>query len=77
MVEFTDRYEALGIPYPDLDTVCKGQCEGTGVIPVYINSHQPDLTLQIAWKEMHDKYPHECDGWHFVICPTCKGKGKR
>jgi hypothetical protein len=32
--EFTDRYKALGIPYPNVDTMCKGQCEGTGWVPV-------------------------------------------
>jgi hypothetical protein len=32
--EFTDRYEALGIPYPDPETMCKGQCEGVGAYPV-------------------------------------------
>jgi DnaJ-class molecular chaperone len=31
--EITDRYRALGIPYPDPETMCKGQCEGTGVVP--------------------------------------------
>ena len=33
--EFTDRYKALGIPYPDPETVCAGKCEGTGVYPVF------------------------------------------
>ena len=37
-IEFTDRYTALGIPYPDPETVCQGQCEGTGWVPVYISS---------------------------------------
>lgn len=32
-IEFTDRYQALGIPYPDPATVCKGQCDGCGVYP--------------------------------------------
>ena len=37
-IEFTDRYTALGIPYPDPETVCRGQCEGTGWVPIYISS---------------------------------------
>ena len=37
-IEVTDRYKALGIPYPDPETVCQGQCEGTGWVPVYISS---------------------------------------
>jgi len=32
--EVTDRYQALGIPYPDLETMCKGQCDGTGFYPI-------------------------------------------
>ena len=32
-IEWTDRYTALGIPYPDPETVCKGDCEGVGVYP--------------------------------------------
>ena len=36
-IEFTDRYKALGIPYPDPETMCKGHCEGTGVYPTKID----------------------------------------
>lgn len=32
---FTDRYQALGIPYPDPATMCKGPCEGIGRYPVF------------------------------------------
>lgn len=31
---FTDRYDAMGLPSPSLYTMCHGQCEGTGVVPV-------------------------------------------
>ena len=34
-IEVTDRYQALDIPYPDPETMCEGQCEGTGVVPIY------------------------------------------
>lgn len=32
-IEFTDRYQAMGIRPPSLLTVCRGHCEGTGVRP--------------------------------------------
>jgi len=65
--EFTDRYKALGIPYPDPTTMCKGPCEGIGVYP----EDNPSVE---AWKVAHAK-PHDepCDGWHFVTCPSCNG----
>lgn len=34
--EIIDRYKALGIPYPDPETMCKGQCEGTGIYPQFL-----------------------------------------
>jgi hypothetical protein len=33
VVEWVDRYTALGIDRPDPATVCKGPCEGTGMYP--------------------------------------------
>lgn len=76
-MEFTDRYQALGMPYPDPATMCKGPCEGTGVVPVTAD----DLSgprFAALWHEAHAK-PHAetCDGWHFVVCPDCAGTGKR
>jgi len=67
-LKFTDRYQALGIPYPDVDTMCKGQCEGTGWYP---ESDQEDA----LWLEAQQKAPTS-DGWHFVKCPDCDGTGK-
>ncbi|WP_433357669.1 hypothetical protein ACQP25_44730 (plasmid) [Microtetraspora malaysiensis] len=37
-VQFTDRYDALGIKPPLVLTVCRGQCEGTGAVPVFVDS---------------------------------------
>ena len=79
---FTDRYQALGIPYPDPKTMCRGQCEGTGWIPV--NFDEADATLHRLWAEAHRKtcwlsfrrFFLRCDGWHFVKCPDCDGTGK-
>ncbi len=50
-IEWSDRYQALGMPYPDPKTVCRGQCEGTGFVPT--------------------------KNGVFVLCPKCKGTGKR
>ena len=74
--QFTDRYQALGIPYPDPRTVCRGQCEGTGWIP--IKAGETDSRFRTLWNEAHAKAHEEpCDGWHFVRCPDCAGTGKR
>lgn len=86
---FTDRYQALGIPYPDPDTVCKGPCEGTGVYPLMNNDFATgmlkmrdeltatDLDLWNAQHNAPNAHATEpCDGWHFVKCPDCDGTGK-
>lgn len=72
--EFTDRYKALGIPYPDPATMCQGQCEGTGYVP--IPKDDPDPLWQKLWQAAEAKSPSD-DGWHFVVCPDCDGSGKR
>lgn len=51
--EFTDRYQALGIPYPDPGTMCDGQCEGTGWIPVH--ERETDVALKTLWRDAHAK----------------------
>ena len=64
-IVFTDRYEALGIPLPDPMTMCRGQCEGTGVVP-----HKPiwlgglcmlpgpdEAEFDKRWLEAHAKVP--------------------
>lgn len=82
-----DRYSALGIPSPDPATMCHGQCEGTGVVPVYLErgdkkAHEPDALhfveperdpeLIRRWLALETERPTE-DGWHFVTCPACEG----
>lgn len=62
-VEFTDRYKALGIPYPDPKAVCKGPCEGVGVYPKP-RAVNPDGTIDIK------------TDWDLVTCEVCKGTGK-
>jgi hypothetical protein len=71
--EVIDRYDALGIPHPDPENVCGGQCEGTGVVPVK-GSTEDDPELTRRWEEAEAKKPAK-DGWHFVTCPTCNGSG--
>jgi hypothetical protein len=73
-MEFTDRYQALGMPYPDPATMCAGDCEGTGVVP--IKGDERDPTYRKLWQEAEAKAPAD-DGWHFVKCPECGGTGKR
>jgi len=71
-IEFTDRYQALGIPYPDPATMCKGPCEGTGWFPCKKDSPK----YSSLWAEAEKEKPTD-DGWHFVKCPDCGGTGKR
>lgn len=77
--EFTSRYEALGVPLPDPETMCKGQCEGLGVYPHKVGESGETLEERMAWLELHnapDAHPDEpCDGFHFIKCPDCKGTG--
>ena len=73
-IEFTDRYQALGIPNPDVKTMCEGQCEGTGVVP--IGSDDMEEPFRTLWLEAEIKKPAD-DGTHFVKCPECKGTGKK
>ena len=91
-IEITDRYRALGIPYPNQETCCEGQCEGTGAVPFCnpdfrLNDdarrlvpirQDDDAKFYPLWEAAHSK-PHDepCDGWHFVVCPDCGGSGKR
>lgn len=74
MIEFTDRYEALGIPAPDPKTVCQGECEGTGVVPV--GRDDMEEPWRSLWLKAEEEKPTD-DGYHFVVCPSCNGTGKR
>ena len=87
---FVDRYDALGMPHPDPETVCVGQCEGIGVVPVFCFSERmPDRRMGVVprraetdprlvqlWIEA-EKIRPAADGWHFVKCPDCDGTGKK
>lgn len=53
-IELTDRYHALGIPYPDPQTMCKGQCEGIGYYPVKENEVENVYEVKM-WSREHEK----------------------
>lgn len=78
-IEFTDRYKALGIPYPDLKTMCKGPCEGIGLYPQFIPFKKfkknvaylvEDVTLEEErlWWESHRKGNYFKRLWHSFKC---------
>ncbi len=70
--EYSDRYEALGVPDPDPSMMCHGECDGTGFVPVSRdNTAEP---LRSLWVEAERQFPTD-DGWHFVRCPACNGTG--
>lgn len=88
-IHFMDRYSALGIDPPSPETVCKGHCEGTGVIPIYMKEGDPRTSPKLArgpdeddpelirrWREAEKEEPSD-DGYHFVTCPDCEGTGKK
>lgn len=87
-IEWSDRY---GGHWPDPATVCKGHCEGTGFVPIFLpgKDREPPVadgqlvpTKQVGpvfkelWLAAEKESPSE-DGYHFVRCPDCKGTGKR
>ncbi len=73
-METTDRYKVLGIPYPDPETVCRGDCEGTGWVPVKFDD--ANSVYAKRWRAA-ERENLAGDGWHFVKCLNCGGSGKR
>ncbi len=68
-----------------MSELCDGQCNGTGVIPVYVRQKideteglwcdsEGDEELIALWLQQEYLKP-STDGWHWVKCPTCKGTG--
>lgn len=62
--EFTSRYDVFGPP-----NGCKGQCEGTGFIPIH--RQEKDPLLKKLWDILESKNAAE-DDYHFVPCPDCR-----
>ena len=56
--DFTDRYKAMGIPYPDRDTMCYGDCEGIGFVPIH--KDEPNEEYHRRWKEAHERTHEFC-----------------
>jgi hypothetical protein len=52
-IEFTDRYDALGITPPSLFTVCRGHCDGIGAVPVFIDSPIVSAALKRQGRTIH------------------------
>lgn len=72
-IQFVDRYDLLGIPRPDPETVCLGPCEGTGIIPLMRESLPK---YRAEWDMAEAKEPTD-DGYHFLKCHDCGGTGRR
>lgn len=81
--QYTDRYQALGISYPDPQTMCEGNCEGTGWYPQRLDDSTITEYEKAEWTaahrapEAHENGSKECDGWHFIKCEDCNGTGKK
>lgn len=76
-VEFVDRYSACGIPEPCRWTICRGQCEGMGVVPIHRDNPSPAWRALWLLADEEDPSDGPDDGYHFVKCPNCNGTGKR
>lgn len=70
--EFFSRYGDG--PLPDPRTMCQGQCEGMGYVPV--KGDDMEEPWRGLWLEAEAKSPTD-DNWHFVKCPECNGRGLR
>jgi len=57
--EFVSRY---GDSLLDPDTMCKGQCEGAGWVPIADNDY--DEPWRRLWLKAEQREPTD-DGWHF------------
>ena len=53
-VEVTSRYEALGMEPPDPETMCLGDCEGTGLVPIPADETDPEY--RALWRQAHENF---------------------
>ena len=68
-IEFVDRYGPAGPP--GFISGCRGECEATGVIPVYLGEYdqrtnrgvedEQDPHLRRLWMEIHESSDHESE----------------
>lgn len=79
--EFVSRY-GTG-PGPDVDTMCKGQCEGMGTYPVLDDTAPVRYAMPITSYEREQIAAEKArgttseDGYYFITCGECGGSGKR
>lgn len=59
-IEFTDRYDALGIKPPPLILVCRADCDGVGVVPVFVDSEERRADRRRQGRTIWAP-PEECD----------------
>ena len=85
--QLVTRYGVGTEGLPDPKTMCKGPCEGMGVVPYdfsepapgqayIVYSDEEERVYRPLWEEAEAKEPAE-DGWHFLVCQDCLGSGKR
>lgn len=67
----SDRY---GGNWPDPETVCDGDCDGMGRVPILAGDPDPFYFNQ--WRDL-DAVEPSTDGFHFGVCKHCRGTGKR
>lgn len=74
--EYADRYGDRDAVRPDPATMCSGQCEGLGRVPVHKDDPADEEgDWPALWAEAEREKPTD-DGYHFVVCPACDGTGK-
>ena len=85
--EVSTRYGGGAEALPDPKTMCGGDCEGTGYVPVnfrepspgqayFVYSDEDDRLYHDPWDAAEAADPSE-DGYHFLPCPQCGGTGKK
>ena len=80
-IEFTDRYQATGTPYPD-ENSCNW-CEGMGISPLEKSKLNTEAVrakggrLMIVGQIDKGQKPMEEDDWVLVGCPECCGSRKK
>jgi 2'-5' RNA ligase len=85
--EVVTRYGTGSAALPDRATMCRGDCEGTGVVPInfkepapgtgyFVYSDEDEKLYHDPWERAQAESP-AADGWQFLTCPDCGGTGKR
>ena len=74
-IEFCSRYGDASAPLPDPKTMCQGQCEGMGCVPIGLEEREEPW--RSLWLEVEATEGPSENGYHFVTCPDCKGTGKK